>query len=308
MDEAKPKKNSKAKDNNLLNPIAQLPSAILGFWPDSSSYFLREENGISLRDIHNGEKLREFIGEYHANYSAAATPDNRYALTGGVAVSLWDNTTNQVVWTNDYSIPHQSVLVQRISCSANNRRALIEVGDRVVVLDIAERREVHTFNQFAAHWSRAISPDGRFMLTGGNGKVLTLWDLESGQQVRQFTGHTSGRVHSVMIAANGELAYSCSGNDKTIRVWGFDSGSEIRCLKFSKKRVAENAGEYSRDGGRFLIRTFDENAVLVWDLESDQELARLPQSNYVTGARISPDGRYAATSDNGGNIFLWSLP
>src|SRR5262249_7241372 len=73
-----------------------------------------------------------------------------------------------------------------------------------------------------AHGARvAVSPDGRRALFGA-GNQVHLWDLEAGEQVRTFGGHT-GQVQSVGFSPTGHRAVTPAG-DKTVRVWELPPG------------------------------------------------------------------------------------
>jgi WD40 repeat protein len=67
--------------------------------------------------------------------------------------------------------------------------------------------------------SVAISPDGRFALSGSEDKTLRLWELSTGRCIRIMEGHTND-VNSVAISPDGRFALSGSG-DNTIRLWEF---------------------------------------------------------------------------------------
>jgi WD40 repeat protein len=81
----------------------------------------------------------------------------------------------------------------------------------------------------------AISePDGQ-TLASGSGDILgsgdntvRLWDVATGRELRQLTGHTEG-VRSVAISPDGQTLASGSG-DKTVRLWDVATGRELRQL------------------------------------------------------------------------------
>ncbi len=83
--------------------------------------------------------------------------------------------------------------------------------------------------------------------------------------------------------------------------------------KNSQRWIIEPSGTtsfgLSRDG-RFALLYSEERQLLLWDLESSEELAQLgaqdPQSNTVSHIRIADNGRYAVTATQQ-NFAVWDL-
>ena len=63
----------------------------------------------------------------------------------------------------------------------------------------------------------AVSPDGKWAVSGGHDKVLRLWDLEEGRHVREFRGHAQP-IWCVAFSPDGKHALSGS-HDGTMRLW-----------------------------------------------------------------------------------------
>ena len=71
----------------------------------------------------------------------------------------------------------------------------------------------------------AITPDGKYALSGAWGRLVRAWDLDSGVQRCVLRGH-GGIVSSVAIADDGRLGASAS-EDSTVRVWDLEAGRLI---------------------------------------------------------------------------------
>jgi WD40 repeat protein len=67
------------------------------------------------------------------------------------------------------------------------------------------------------------------VLSGGGDRIIRLWDIQSGSEIRRFEGHTF-MVNSVCFSPDGRYALSGS-DDATIRLWDIASGMEIRRFK-----------------------------------------------------------------------------
>jgi WD40 repeat protein len=77
-----------------------------------------------------------------------------------------------------------------------------------------------------AVWTVAISPNGRFLASGGDDQTIRLWDLQTGHCLHILGEHT-GWVRSVIFSSDGEILFSGS-DDRAIKLWDVQAG---RCIK-----------------------------------------------------------------------------
>jgi hypothetical protein len=99
-------------------------------------------------------------------------------------------------------------------------------------------------------WVRAVavSPDGRFIVSGSDDRTVKVWELESGRLLRSLEGHTDG-VRAVAVSPDGRFIVSGS-SDRTVKVWELESGRLLRSLEGHTGWV--NAVAVSPDG-RFIV-------------------------------------------------------
>jgi hypothetical protein len=89
----------------------------------------------------------------------------------------------------------------------------------------------------------AVSPDGRFLVSGSSDHTVNVWELESGRLLRSLEGHTGG-VNAVAVSPDGRFIVSGS-EDRTIRAWEPES-RESRVLFWNDAVILSLA--LSRDG------------------------------------------------------------
>jgi WD40 repeat protein len=151
--------------------------------------------------------------------------------------------------------------------------------------------------------SLAVSADGMRAAIACNDGRLRIWEVGSGGQTRELTGHRSV-VQRVAIDPTGTLVASWSW-DGTLRLWDADSGAELF-------RTAADVRElrFSEDGLR-LASGIEGTSVQVWRVAHGIEHRVLncndgPRVNRLGDCSVSPDGRRLAVAGTWGTV-LWDL-
>jgi WD40 repeat protein len=138
----------------------------------------------------------------------------------------------------------------------------------------------------------AISPDGKYGLSGSEDNPLRLWDLATGKEVRSFQGHTK-EVWGCAFTPDGKPV--SASWDATAKVWDINTGKELKVFTHPKD---VNGVKVSRDG-KWLLTGCDDGSARLWDLKADrssQETRRYgAHSNYCYGVAFSPDMKYVAS-------------
>jgi hypothetical protein len=148
----------------------------------------------------------------------------------------------------------------------------------------------------------AISPDGRFIVSGSEDHTVKVWELESGRLLRSLEGHT-GRVWAVAVSPDGRFIVSGS-SDRTVKVWELESGRLLRSLEGHTGKGV-NAVAVSPDG-RFIVSGSDDRTVKVWELESGRLLRSLEgHTGRVWAVAVSPDGRFIVSGSEDRTIRAW---
>ena len=158
----------------------------------------------------------------------------------------------------------------------------------------------------------AYSPDGKFVLSGGKGNKLMIWDVISGKMLRQFEGHTD-QIIRVGFSHDGKYALSGSW-DKTIRLWDVLTGSTVKTVDIFGTSVLDYTFSHN---GRYAISAhlgLNSRILKVWDLSNGSELNHLEHKSFFHQSRgglpmaFSPDNNSALTINTDGNASLWRVP
>ena len=115
-----------------------------------------------------------------------------WALAISSSFGLTDSTNGIVLWDHDTH--------ERLRALGGHALGASSKG--------GETRYVHDL---------AFSPDGRYLVSGGEDATVRLWDMPAGAEIATLTGHV-GPVQHVAFAPDGRRFVSAS-DDGTVREW-----------------------------------------------------------------------------------------
>jgi WD40 repeat protein/uncharacterized caspase-like protein len=145
----------------------------------------------------------------------------------------------------------------------------------------------------------ALSPDGRFLVSGSDDVTLKIWDTATGNVLRTLSGHDQP-VLAAAVSPDGQWIAS-GGADATVRLWNAVTGQSTTVASHTSpvKNVV-----FSDDGRR--LTSLGNNEVKVYDLAVGREVTTVrsgagePKGMAGTGAldqvatALSPNGKLAA--------------
>jgi WD40 repeat protein len=214
----------------------------LAFTPDGSALLAgigspwvdSELGGLVLLDVETGSVLRRFGQDERTDLpriaGLAISPDGDTVLTGAFKgqVILWDMDTGLELrrFTEEF-VEEPGVAVEGLAFTPDGRAFLTGsfVGS-VILWDFETGEIIRRFPTDPDSFAHLvdISPDGTaaiaaFELSGGTGestRAVILWDLETGEELQRFEGHTEW-VRGTTFSPDGKLVVSASG-DGTARI------------------------------------------------------------------------------------------
>ncbi|MBU0769109.1 MAG: WD40 repeat domain-containing protein, partial [Proteobacteria bacterium] len=202
------------------------------------------------------------------------------------------------------------------SMSSNGRYLLIGAVLQLFIYDLdnskfIELQSPYTNNPFLLRGinANALSKDGKYALSGGQGKITKLWEVERGKLKKEFDN--SSWIYSV--AFSDDSTYVASGDgDGNIKLWNTKTGSFEKEFRGHAGKVS--AVSFSSDG-RYIISGSWDNSIRIWDVISGKEIKTFHNMDRavntirnfligdpikgVTSVSFSKDGKYVYATIGG---------
>jgi eukaryotic-like serine/threonine-protein kinase len=238
----------------------------------------------------------------------AFSPDGRVlaAAQSGGDLEAWDLVQGRSLF--------------RIDQHAGSGRGWLAIGPKSDVLaTLGEKRSIvlrnpstgaliRTLDSSEGSRSGAFSPDGRFLVAGGDrAGSIRVWEISNGRLVAILNGHTES-VECLAFSPDGQKLASGSF-DTTVRVWDFASGKESMVYRGHKSFLAALA--FHPDGRTLASSSSDSRMygeIRLWDSATAKESQILRgDSAFVRRLSFLPDGRRLVSLGDDGVLKLWDL-
>jgi WD40 repeat protein len=147
-------------------------------------------------------------------------------------------------------------------------------------------------------YSSVFSPNGNYIVTGGEDDAVRLWDAATGMEIRTFFGHTR-YVRAVAVSPDNRYILS-GGEDKKAILWRIDTGKAVINIDAHKSFVVSTG--FSPDG--LYMFTACNMAVNIWHVPSGKLVSSLAASRYP--AAFTPDGKWFIAGSKKG-MTVWNV-
>ncbi|KAI5611368.1 guanine nucleotide-binding protein subunit beta-5b [Silurus asotus] len=169
----------------------------------------------------------------------------------------------------------------------------------------AKRKQVAVHTNYLSACSFTNS-DMQLLTSSGDG-TCALWDVESGQLLQSFHGHSADVLSLDLAPSETGNTFVSGGCDKKANVWDMRSGQNIQSFDTHESDI--NAVKYYPSGDAFASAS-DDATCRLYDLRADREVAVYSKESVIFGATsvdFSLSGRLLFAGYNDYTINIWDV-
>jgi len=266
----------------------------------------RTGNNAKLIDFKTGKVFKTLRGHNGMVISLNFSKDGKYLATGGLdgKAIVWNVETGDTVRTIRFPDENNAIFSVDISPD-DNMLATADWGGYVIIWDIKTGKSIQAVSphEKTAVYQVRFSPNGIYFISAGLDKRLTMTEIDTGEEIRVFTGHTE-LVNSINFNPGGDKIIT-AGWDGTVRVWDFMSGIQVLKIK------AHQGGVYNAKydaSGKYIVSGGDDFLVKEWDASTGSLVCELAgHQGGVGDVNITSDLKYIISGSRDGTIRIWNV-
>ncbi len=287
-----------------------------------------EDRTIKVWDAATGIQLKTLTGNTSWVYAASFSPAGKQALSVSEdrSVKLWDIETGKQTsgfrfrWTIDSKeekerYEYLKSIVKNALFSRDGSSVLSRAeGEKgaIIIWNAADGKVKKYFIDekfLLGNHAVQFSPDEKLIISGGGDKLVKIWDVAAGKELKRFAGHES-EINAVSFSADGKYALSAGGKawgnkDSTIRVWDVQTGKEIKIFKGHSGAIF--CAAFSPDG-KYIVSGSSDRTIRLWDVATGAELKTLTgHTGSVSSVVFSKNGKMILSACGDYSVKLWDV-
>jgi WD40 repeat protein len=270
---------------------------------------------VILYDVRSGQIVKRRRDKGGRIISVAFSPDGSRFAYGNDQGKLYlcKTETGEELWSE---LAHRSFYVRGLIFSPDGKRLYSgggrvppgKVSEEIGAIRVWDSATGKPVGQLRGHTggvqSLALSPDGKQILSGAegfdkSGHTVRLWDRASGKQRACFE-RCHCPVTGIAFAPNGKRFVAAMYGQSIMQDLEATSAKAVRLTVQGTRAVT------FVDERQFVTAENDRQFVLCGD--DGKVISGRFQSYLVNGLALSKDGKYLATANSNGTVYILRLP
>ncbi|EDW02743.1 uncharacterized protein LOC6560627 isoform X2 [Drosophila grimshawi] len=275
-----------------------------------------EDTRALIYDMHSGKLVRSMPPNPGPVTAVYAMENDDFLITVGGNKITFYSFRNEELYVNPYSKhPRRKRSLKRHTQAQRSPSTTLppitcfDLSRDSQQLAIASGRNVHMMRINTPEYQSTLeghscvvnclkfAPNGEFLATGGEDRVVQVWNLALGEINHTFKGHTAPVMQLVVLMDS--LRVISTDRESNMLVWMADSGNVLQTIQGPYKSLA------ATNNMRFAISTNGDNTLKIWSLTQEDEKYSVSHSDEITCFEISADSMHIITGSRDMSLKVW---
>ncbi|KAF3765674.1 hypothetical protein M406DRAFT_37380, partial [Cryphonectria parasitica EP155] len=190
---------------------------------------------------------------------------------------------------------------QYIATTSDNSARIYNVGTGEELCALHHEREKGKNLEFSTTTPRSIcfSPDGKYLVTGGDDGLVRVWDIQSRTIRKLFKGYKATILAVDFACDSHTVASGCV--DGTVRLRNVDADSYNRTYRIEHSFATSVKFSPTME---WVAAGFREGGVRIWNISTGYLITQLQDDFPIRDIQFLPDGRLISASRA---VRLWQI-
>jgi WD40 repeat protein len=236
----------------------------------------------------------------HAVWSAPGENSSRLAVSAGSKVTIWNEKGEPA--GEPMVLPRAVV---ELAWVLGGGTLAIAISTTIYLRDMSPNDEGRLFTARDPVMSMAMSPSGKWLLTGNQDCSVHVWNTDSNVEM-----HMRGYAAKVrQLAWHRGSRWVATGGGPTVAVWDCSGrGPEGRAPTMLEWHTDQVTALHYQPAGDWLASGARDGGVAIWSpTQRDQLITGGRISSGVTRVAWSPDGKLLAAGGEGGEVQVLAV-
>jgi WD40 repeat protein len=296
---------SKTVSHRLTNGLSEFVSS-LAFSPDSTMLATGGfDNAVRIWSLATGKTITPpLTGHEAAPFSLAFSPDGKILASASWdhTIRIWDTAAQRLIAV----LTNHTGIVTSVAFSPDQKYLASSSNDSSIRLwDTASWKEAGILRGSPNEiWSIAYLPDGRTLISGGKDGAIRTWSAVPKVREPEVLERSPG---AVAWGVTGGVLY-CALTNGIITFWDASTLRQRAQYRWPEEGHTNSIANDFSAGGK-LAWVNNEGEVVVWDLNSARQLARMARGQAAAKfLKISPDEKLlVGVSGEARCLTVWDL-
>jgi WD40 repeat protein len=283
------------------NALTKFPGKVILYSPDNTFLAVAGKTSLDLYAPRAGEKIQTLPTQaQHVHTLAFSSTGQHLAANGNGEINVWDVRTRKLT----YQVKGVASKLRAMAFLKDNSQLMGMDNKKIYRWDLTTGKLLSTWQADGKRLRGfTLSPDEKLLATGGAGKSIIVYDMDSLTVKTVVRGAHKKWVRTLAFDPKSTTLAS-GGDDGQVIYWNPSTGARTGGLPIQKAWITDL--EYSPDS-RYLFVSNNLGGINIYSIETNSLHSKLPGKVPALAISMNSNGKEFAGIEYGNKVRVWDL-